>query len=68
MIMNYKNLLVFSAIALTVFGISIGYLVFAITEEHGPIGYMKTSFKNGTDTLVCDKVPFRPPFNCELKK
>ena len=66
--MNYKNLLVFSAIVLSVLGVSIGYLVYLITEEHGPIGYMKASFRNGTDILVCDKVPFRPPFNCEIKK
>ncbi|MCH9658057.1 hypothetical protein K0U27_05065 [archaeon] len=65
--MKYKNLAIFSAVVLAIIGTSIGYLTYEITEENGrQFGYNKTILKNGTDTLVCDKVFFRPPFNCQV--
>ena len=40
----------------------------AYVEENGPITYMKYSYQNDTDTIVCDKASLMQPFNCEIQE
>ena len=65
---NHKNLIVFSSVAIVIIGTSFALVFNQYVEENGPITYMKYSYQNGTGTIVCDKTPLMPPFNCEIQK
>ena len=68
MIVNYKNLIIFSSVVIIILGTSFGLMFNQYVEENGPITYMKYSYRNGTETVVCDKVPLMQPFNCEIQE
>ena len=66
--MIYKNLIIFSSVVIAIVGISFGLMIDKYIEDNGPITYMKYSYHNSTDTIVCEKVPLMPPFNCKIEE